>query len=298
MILCALFTLLACGGSDGDGLSYPVVPPYPLQDAAAIGSSEQAMTANDSQGINPLAVRFAYGSLADTVGFVCTDKPGGGQSCQVPGKKAGITWCISGAAPLTSPEVAQVNAAIQRVSVGGFTFTHFSDGSQCDARANDLTVNLVFDSAALVLFGNPICPDLPNQADGYACRSVRTVPTSAELINGTTFTPLPGAWGVYWTSTTNANITAFIHLQRARVARDVGSNIGLQNALEAHAFTHALLQLEGIGARTDNLGLWSSRKINVLGSHIISTGELCRMQSFNPSNPSFIGIVTPGCPTN
>jgi hypothetical protein len=229
------------------------------------------------------AGNYTYGINTSTTHGACTFSASG-QVCTIPSSKT-IHWCwepnMSAASRSRISSFIPVLQAAPGVPTPlvttrdfGFEFVHHTS-------CNDTNVQLVI--ADFACSGT----DSANMS-GYVCVNLAGLSAANTLrVINTQQTPALGtyySWGINSWGQLNIDLADI-----QRVNTSSGGNVPDRDRLLVHAVYHGLGWIIGLGARTDNDALYTSRRVLPYGKVGWTAGEVCRAKSFRrtPDAQSF-----------
>lgn len=253
-----------CGGYDQDDNIEPT------DDSGELGSVEEAVSAVFSPN-------YGYG-VSTALSHLACNTTNNGQTCIVPLRK-NIRWCNQspGAGGLDATTFSDFSGAVGFLAgqFPSWSFTHLADGAACDSLPEDGgTVQVKLNQAA----SGSLCSGGPSsdQIDAYVC--VNFGDTSGAL------TETPSLPGTFFGGIGHTQGLAFMHADVGETTTRAGA--GSKDIVLSHGFVLGLMELMGLGARTDaaSSSLFTGRSILPIAVvRHVSSGELCRGASFNSS---------------
>ncbi len=210
---------------------------------------------------------FAYGVTTASSHLACTTTSTG-QSCLVPKKKT-HKWCVVDGAPLvtgglTTQEKADVVLVANALNAAntGFTLTHTVDGTQCVSDFGNQLTDILFLSQSC----SGTCSSV-STIDGCVCMVATQGAQLTESVPGNFFVSSRGT----------------VHIDSA----DIQSSGMSATEVRRHGIAKAFLAVEGLGATTGDLILFTERTASDATVHDgFTSGQLCQMRAYNPTSPT------------
>jgi hypothetical protein len=211
---------------------------------------------------------YQHGSTTSSTHLAC-NKTNSGQVCTVPSTK-NVSWAFDTNSGFSNTEKTNIRAIVQSFDN---TLTTWSFSETTDPAASQLVFKVAACSGG----------SSSSNIEAFGCVSLAF---SANLTEGA---GVVGSYQKHGKGTISIDVTDI----NAKYASQ-----GDRDHLKTHAVGHSILAWMGVGARSDaGVVHYMSRRTVSLGNFnlTLTTGELCRADSFLATNDGQFSLTTPAC---